>query len=164
MTILDAAFWAVCLVLVASGATKVSEPDSFAVALDSFGVVGGAPGRWAAVAVGVIEIGVGLNALVLGGRAMAGLAAAAYAMFTIVVILARRRGLTSCGCFGARSGAPTLAHAGLNAASALVCAGAAVVGPVALADGLGSVTRGAATLAVLGVLAVAAGIVAMDIR
>jgi hypothetical protein len=173
VTILDAAFWAVCLVLVASGATKVAEPESFAAALASFGIGGTSvdhradgdtPGRWFAVAVGVVEIGIGLNALVLGGTVVAVLAALAYACFAVVVLVARRRGLPSCGCFGARSGTPSLAHAGLNAGSAVVCAGAAVVGPDALADGLDGLGAAPSVLVVLVVLAAASAIVVVDTR
>ena len=99
MTILDAAFWAVCLVLVASGATKVAEPESFAAALAALGIGplhadGSGTGRWPAVVVGVAEIGIGLNGLVLGGPVVAALAAAAYALFALVVLVARRRGTT----------------------------------------------------------------------
>lgn len=168
MTILDAAFWAVCLVLVASGATKVAEPASFARALADLGLSGGghdgSVGRWAAVLVGVVEIGVGLNGLVLGGVVLALLAAAAYAAFTGVVLVARRRGLASCGCFGARSGTPTLTHAAVNLGSAVVCVAAAVAVPVALSDGLEGMAAGAAAAVVLGVLAVAVAIVVVDTR
>ena len=169
MTILDAAFWAVCLVLVASGATKVAEPESFAAALAALGIGplhtdGSATGRWPAVVVGVAEIGIGLNGLVLGGPVVAALAAAAYALFAVVVLVARRRGLRSCGCFGARSGTPSLAHAVINGASALVCASAVVRAPGPLADGLGALSTGVAVAVVVGVLGTAATIVVVDTR
>jgi hypothetical protein len=162
VTILDAAFWAVCLVLVASGATKVADPESFATALGSLGI--GGPHRWIAVIVGLAEIGVGLNALVLGGTLVAALAASAYALFAIVVLVARRRGLASCGCFGARSGPPSMIHAALNLGSAAVCAAAAVVGPAALADGLDGLGAGASVAVVVGVLATSSLIVVVDTR
>ena len=167
---LDAAFWAVCLVLVASGATKVAEPDAFASALESFGVLPrrgeslDPSGRWAAVVVGLVEIGIGLNALVIGGPLLGWLAAVAFALFSVVVLVARSRGLSSCGCFGARSGTPTLTHAALNAGSAVVCGAAATRGAEALADGLDGLATGTAIAVVAGVLAVAAGIIVVDTR
>lgn len=168
--ILDAAFWAVCLVLVASGATKVAEPDSFARALESFGVLPrrtdspDPPGRWVAVVIGLVEIGIGLNALVIGGSLLGWMAAAAFALFTVVVLVARARGLSSCGCFGARSGTPSLTHAALNAGSALVCGATALTGPEALADGLDGLATGAAIAVVAVVLAGAAAIIVVDTR
>lgn len=170
MTILDAAFWAVCLVLVASGATKLSEPEPFAVALAALGrpdhgTHGGQPGaRRIAVGVGVVELAIGLAALVLGGAVVAGVAAVAYAGFTAVVLLARRRGMASCGCFGSRSGPPSTTHAALNAGSAAVCAAAAVVGPEPIADGLQGLGVVAAGVVVVGVLAAAVAIVVVDTR
>jgi len=167
---LDAAYWAVCLVLVASGATKVAEPDAFARALGAFGVLpqrSGAldpTGRWTAVVIGLVEIGVGFNALVIGGSLLGWVTAAAFALFTVVVLVARARGLSSCGCFGARSGTPNLAHAALNAGSAVVCGAAALAGPVALADGLDGLGRATAIAVVAGVLAVAAAIIVVDTR
>lgn len=166
MTILDAAFWALCLVLAASGATKVADPGAFAVALGGLGLPGmrGDAGRWAAVLVGVVEVGVGLNGLVLGGSVAAALAAVAYGAFTVVVLVARRRGLASCGCFGQRSGTPTLTHAALNAVSAVVCTAAVSAGPVALAAGLEELSLVAAAAVVLGVLGAAVAIVVVDTR
>lgn len=170
MTILDASFWAVCLVLAASGATKVADPAPFARALSELGVARGHDGgegsgtRWLAVLAGVVEIGVGLNGLVLGGPVVAGLAAGAYALFAVVVVVARRRGLSSCGCFGERSGTPTLTHAAVNLVSAVVCAVAAVVGPAALTVGLEGLSVPAAAAVVLGVLAAAVAIVVVDTR
>jgi hypothetical protein len=166
VTIVDAAFWALCLVLAASGATKVADPSAFAAALRELGLPGvrGGSGRSAAVIVGVVEVGLGLNGLVLGGWLAAGLAAVAYGAFTVVVLVARRRGLASCGCFGQRSGAPTLTHAAINAVSAVVCAAAAVVGPSALAVGLEPLPVAAAIAVVLSVLAAAVVIVVVDTR
>lgn len=172
MTILDAAFWAVCLVLVASGATKLVDPTPFAGALSALdprsrdAVHGGTvpSGRVVGTVVGAIEVVVGLAGLVVGGRAVAAVAAVAYACFAVVVLVARRRGLASCGCFGARSGPPSLLHAVINAGSALACAAAAVTGPVALADGLDGLGVAVAVGTVLAVLTVASLIVVADTR
>lgn len=169
VTILDGAFWAVSLVLVASGAAKLAEPTAFAEALAGLGI-GGRGGsassmqRWTAVGVGLVEVGVGLNALVLGGSVIAALAALAYAAFTVVVLVARARGLASCGCFGARSGTPTAAHAAINGASALVCVAATLMAPPPISDGLRSLANTAAVGVVLAVLAAASAIVIADTR
>ncbi len=167
MTILDGAFWAVSLVLVASGATKLAEPTAFADALAGLGV-GGPDGsssrRWTAVGVGLVEVGLGLNALVLGGAFVAALSALAYAAFTAVVLVARSRGMDSCGCFGARSGTPTVAHAAINAVSGLVCVAAVLAPPPAVSVGLGDLGAGAAVAAVLAVLVVAGAIIVADTR
>lgn len=166
MTILDAAFWALCLVLAASGATKMADPGAFAAALGELGLPGvrGDTGRWTAVLVGVVEVGVGLNGLLLGGSVAAALAAVAYGAFTVVVLVARRRGLTSCGCFGQRSGTPTLTHAAVNAASTVVCTAAAAAGPAALGAGLEELSLVAAVAVVLAVLGAAVAIVVVDTR
>ncbi|MFN7148684.1 MAG: MauE/DoxX family redox-associated membrane protein [Microthrixaceae bacterium] len=168
MTILDGAFWAVSLVLVASGAAKLAEPTAFAEALDGLGIGGAGAStsvrRWTAVGVGLVELGIGLNALVLGGAVLAALAAAAYAAFTVVVLVARGRGLASCGCFGARSGTPTAAHAAINAASALICAAAVLVPPPPVSDGLRSLSTAVALVVVVAVLAAASAIVIADTR
>lgn len=178
MTILDAAFWAVGLVVVASGATKLAEPGSFAEALDALRPGGGAGAhdhvaghggpsarlRWLAILVGLVELALGLAALAIGGSLVAWAVAAAYAAFTVVVLLARRRGLTTCGCFGARSGAPRGVHAALNAASAVVAAAAALRGPPPVADGLEGLAGPVAVLVVLGVLGAAATVVVVDTR
>jgi hypothetical protein len=170
VTILDGAFWAVSLVLVASGAAKLAEPTAFAEALTDLGL-GGRQGsssrsaqRWTAIGVGLVELGIGLTALVLGGAVVAALAAAAYVAFTVVVLVARHRGLASCGCFGARSGTPSAAHAAINAASALVCAAAVLVPPPPVSDGLRSLSTVAAAGAVVAVLVVASAIVVADTR
>lgn len=168
VTILDGAFWAVSLVLVASGAAKLAEPTAFAEALDGLGIGGAGAStslrRWTAVGVGLVEVGIGLNALVLGGAVVAALATLAYAAFTVVVLVARGRGLASCGCFGARSGTPTAAHAVINAVSAVICAGAVLVPPPPVSDGLRSLTTASAAIAVVAVLAVASAIVVADTR
>jgi hypothetical protein len=168
VTILDGAFWAVSLVLVASGAAKLAEPTALADALGGLGIGGhdGSPTtrRWIAIGVGLVELAIGLNALVHGGAVLAALAALAYATFAVVVLLARRRGLSSCGCFGARSGAPTVAHAAINAGSALVCAVAVVAPPPPVSDGLRSLATATAAVVVVAVLAAASAIVVADTR
>lgn len=163
MTILDAACWAVCLVLVASGATKVADPAPFAAAVGALGGRRPVPPT-TSVVVGVIEVVLGLSALVLGGPGPAALVAVAYAAFAAVVLVARRRGLASCGCFGARSGAPSATHAVINLCSAGVAGAAALTDPPALLDGLEGLSTLAAVAVVAAVLLGACAIVVADTR
>ena len=58
--------------------------------------------------------------------------AAAYVAFAVVVALAIRRGVPSCGCFGRRAAPPARVHVVTNLASALV---AMIVGGTALRAG-----------------------------
>lgn len=166
VVLLDACFWVVCLVLVASGATKLVDPAPFARVLGELRVGGpravtahGASAR----AVGALEIAAGLVGLSLGGRWIAGAVALSYGSFTVVVLVARTRGLNSCGCFGERSGPPSLAHAALNAASAAVAGVGVVRAPEPIADALSGRGVGAAAL-VLAVLAAACAVVVVDTR
>ena len=66
---------------------------------------------------------------ILGGRIAALVVAATYAVFTVVVVAARRAGAESCGCFGAVAAPPSTVHVVVNAASAVLALAAAVVGP-----------------------------------
>lgn len=160
---LDAAFWAVCLVLVASGATKLADPVHFAASVAELGLTptrraaGRPAGELAARATGGVEVLVGLWGLAAGGSPSAVVVAVLYAGFAVVVVAARRRGLSTCGCFGARSGPPSALHVVLNVACAGVAAGAAAVGPAAVADSVEQ--RGVA--GVWWVLAALAGAVAV---
>ncbi len=163
MTILDAACWAVCLVLVASGATKVADPAPFAAAVAALGRTR-SPRPVVATGVGLVEVALGLAALVVGGPWPAALVALAYAAFAAVVLVARRRGLASCGCFGARSGAPSTTHAVINGASAAVAGAAALTDPPALVDGLDGLGTLAALAVVAAVVLVACAIVVADTR
>jgi hypothetical protein len=163
VTILDAACWAVCLVLVASGATKVVDPAPFATALAALGRYR-SPSPAVSITVGAIEIVLGLSALALGGPWPAAAVSVAYALFAAVVLVARRRGLASCGCFGARSGAPSVTHAVVNLGSALVAGAAATTDPPAVAVGLEGLGIVAALGVVLAVLVAASAIVVADTR
>jgi len=172
MTVLDAAFWVICLVLAAAGATKLIEPGPLAAALvqlRSPASPAGAPAPTTAVplavarGVGGVELALALLGLAVGGRWVAAGVALAYAVFGVVVLVARRRGLPSCGCFGSHSGAPSPVHAVVNLLSAAVAVAAAVVGVPAVADGIaGTVAGGVPVL--IGVLAAAAVVIVVDTR
>jgi len=142
-------FWVVCLVLVVAGTSKVSAPQlvapTFAALLsgrsgkEPAGRSGdGSSGVWVARTLGAVELLVGIVALTVGGVAAAVAVAVTYVVFAGVVVMARRRGLASCGCFGLRSAPPSWVHVAVNAVSSAIAVGAAVAadGPVPVADGL----------------------------
>lgn len=149
----DAVFWVVCLVLVVAGASKLADPGPIASTLSALGFGGRIVGRL----VGAVEVAVGITAMSLGGTATGVAVAVAYLAFGAVVVLARRRGLPSCGCFGARSAPPSIVHVGLDVSSALVAATAVVAGggsgPVAVADGLAGLGGAGIVVALLLLLA-----------
>lgn len=163
---LDAAFWVVCLVLVAAGATKLTEPAALGDALRALHVPGTAStvrSRQVARAIGVFEMVLGVGGLAVGGALIAWLVALSYGAFGLVVVLAIRRGLPSCGCFGARSGSPSPVHAVVNLLSAAVAVVAALRGTPALADGLDGRGVGGVFVAV-GVLLAAVVVIVVDTR
>ena len=151
---LDALFWVTCLVLVVAGVSKASDPSDTGATLGALGLPGGAA---AARAVGVVEVLLGLGGLVVGGPWFAAGVALAYLAFAVVVAVARRRDLPTCGCFGAASAPPSWVHVAVNGTSAAVAAAAAVVGPVPAADGLSDL--GGTGVVVAGLVLLATGLV-----
>lgn len=133
VTVPEALFWVVSLVMVAAGASKLVDPSATADTLRALSVPGGAV---AARLVGAAEVVVGVAALSVGGPVVAAAVAVLYAAFAGVVVLARRQGLPSCGCFGARSAPPSPVHVVVNVASAAVAAVAVVRDPRPVADAL----------------------------
>ena len=114
--------------LLLAGAQKIADPQPLVRALTSMGIALGS--TWIrAGAVG--EFLLGGAALGSTSRVVAGLVAASYAGFTVVVVLALRRGgvLASCGCFGKRDIPATGIHAAVTAGFALVALGASVRAP-----------------------------------
>lgn len=157
MSAVDALFWVVCLVLVVAGVAKLTDPEPVATTLAALGVR--RPG--VARALGVVEVLAAVVAMAVGGRVAAIVVGVLYAGFAVVVVLARRRGLESCGCFGAQSTPPSRLHVAVNAGSAAVAGAAAWVGgPLPVADGLGElggigvVVGGLVLLAAIGVVVV----------
>ena len=114
--------------LLLAGAQKVADPQPLVRALTSMRIALGS--SW--IRVGALgECLLGGAALGSGSRVVAGLVATSYAIFTVVVVLALRRGgvLASCGCFGKRDIPATGTHAALTAAFALVALGASAQAP-----------------------------------
>lgn len=114
--------------LLLAGAQKVADPQPLVRALTSMRIpLGSSWIRAGALA----EFLLGAAALGSGSRVVAGLVAASYALFTVVVVLALRRGgvLASCGCFGRRDIPATGTHAAVTAGFALVALGASAQAP-----------------------------------
>ena len=159
MTVLDAAYWVACVVLVVSGLSKLPESSGLEAALVTLGLpVPAGTGR----VLGAAEVVLGALGLALapGGAAtvVAVLVAVTYVVFAGIVEAARRRGLRDCGCVGVRPSPPTVLHAVLNGGLALVAAAAAVAGPIGVLDGLADMAWWWAVLIALAV-SVAAGLV-----
>lgn len=133
MDVLTAAFQVLAAVIVVGGLAKMASPDGFSSLLRTLGLPAG---RGLSRASGVVEVVLGAAAIVLGGRAAALLVGLAYTAFAVVVVLARRSGAASCGCFGSVASPPSLVHVVVNAVSAAVAFAAAVVGPETLVDSL----------------------------
>lgn len=161
MTALGAAVAAVCAVLVAAGVAKLTQPAGTGEVLRTLGVPGGTA---AARGLGAVEVLLGLTALTVGGRWTVALVALAYAAAASTTPAARRAGLATCGCFGARSPAPSPTHAGLD----LLCAGIAAAGAVAsvppLADLLGELGVPAAAGVLGATVVTAAALLAAFLR
>ena len=138
VTVLAGAFWVICLVLVAAGATKLLDPAALAGVLGQLRVPLAAKERSArniARLIGWVELLLGFGGLVAAGTVLAVAIAAVYVGFSVLLIAARRASLTSCGCFGSRSGPPSRLHVAINLGSACVAATAAASGVPAVADG-----------------------------
>jgi hypothetical protein len=164
VTVLAGAFWVTCLVLLAAGATKLADPAALAGVLQQLRFPLAVKKRSAtliAQLLGLVEVGLGLAALVVGGAVMAAAVALAYLGFAVLLWAARRASLGTCGCFGSRSGPPSRLHLFLNLGSACVAAAAGVVGAPAVADGLLASPLGNATLVVC-VLATTVGILFLE--
>lgn len=175
VTAVDAMFWVVCLVLVVAGASKVSRPDlvapTFTALLrgrDAHERAGRSgeltSGVRFARTSGIVEVVVGVVALTVGGGVVAVVVAVLYVVFAVVVVMARRRGLASCGCFGARSAAPSWVHVAVDVASAALAIGAAAVagGPEPVADGLSQLGGPLAVVVAVAVLVATVLVVVLD--
>ena len=123
-----AAYATAAVVLVLAGGAKVLKPHDTARALRTAGL----PASSFAVRAGsVVEVAVGLTALLTANRIAAALLATSYAALAgfVVVALVRRLPLSTCGCLGEPDTPPTVAHAVLDVALA-AAASVAVVRPV----------------------------------
>jgi hypothetical protein len=118
--------------LVIAGALKSLEPVDTAGALRLMGL----PSSATAVRVGgVAEVAIGAAALAAGGPIAALLVAMSYGAFAtfVVVALARRLPVASCGCLGRADVPPSRVHVGVNVAACVAAVGMVVdasVGPL----------------------------------
>jgi uncharacterized membrane protein YphA (DoxX/SURF4 family) len=123
-------FFMFATLLVVSGVPKLTDPVSTTRALESIGLP---PRRNLGRAVGVVEILVGVGAIAVGGRLMAGALALLYAGFAGFILIALRSNkVKSCGCFGSDDTPPSLLHLGIDL-------GAAAVGAVLVARPVGHI-------------------------
>ena len=118
----------IAVVVAVSGATKLWSPRPFADLTSSVGVPVGTLGARLA---GAVEIALGVWVLATGSRLACAVLALAYLAFAAVVVVARRVGAPSCGCFGAATAPPSIVHVVVNLASAAVAAIDAATGDVA---------------------------------
>ncbi|MEX0768294.1 MAG: MauE/DoxX family redox-associated membrane protein [Microthrixaceae bacterium] len=172
VTILAGAFWVTALVLIAAGSTKLADPVAFAQVLRELRVpieqrsapaapLGGS--LQISRFVGGCELLLGLCAFYVGGTVFALLISLTYFGFAVVVGFARRASLGSCGCFGARSGPPSLLHLGINLSCAAIAALGAVFDLPGLAQGL-SDSWMVNALVIIGVLVSSLGVIWMEIE
>lgn len=112
-------FFAISLIIVLSGALKLIAPQAAETALTSLGLPGGV---WLVRLIGVGEMALGAAAVAEAGAVLAVGVAVAYLSFAVVAETLRRRDDDggSCGCFGSADTPPSVVHAGVNVASAVV--------------------------------------------
>jgi hypothetical protein len=111
------------LLLVAAGGLKVVTPAPASDAL----AVAGLPSHPLLVRIGsLVEVVLGLAALVWAGSMLAGFVALSFAGFAgFVELLRRRPDAPSCGCFGGEGEVPSLRHVVGNLLLAIGCVVAA---------------------------------------
>jgi hypothetical protein len=125
---ITAPFLAATVMLGVAGVAKALRPADTARALQIAGIPAG---RIAVRAGALLEVAVCVAALAAPGPVTGGLVAASYAVFTLFVLAALRRGwpLSSCGCFGRPDARPTYAHAVLDLGAAATAVWWAVAAP-----------------------------------
>jgi hypothetical protein len=122
-------FLAASGLLVLAGVPKLKDPMPLVRALRSARLPAS---RGLVRALAVVEVVVGVSAVVHPGRLTGTAVSASYLVFTAFVALTLRRGgvLGSCGCFGRPDTPPTVVHLAVTAAFA-AAAGALVMAPPA---------------------------------
>ena len=128
MGVLGGPFAVAASLLLIAGAAKAARPETTAGALAGVGM----PVPAALVRVGgAAEAAIGAGALVVGTAPFAAALGLSYLGFAgfVLLALARRVPISSCGCFGREDTPPTMVHVAID----LACAGVAAA--VALGDG-----------------------------
>ena len=113
------------LLLLLAGVAKLAFPRP---AADLMATLGFPAGVWFARAAGGTEVVLGVTVLAVGGPAPAMAAAGVYSLFALVSLLALKRGLSSCGCFGQVDSPPSRIHVIGNLFFAAVCVAASGAG------------------------------------
>ena len=112
-------------VLAIGGVAKLRDPEATVPMLRALGLPGSAV---VARLLGLVELGVGVAAFLVGGRWLAVAVAVLFGAFALAVLRLRAGGeAVSCGCFGRSSAPPTLVHAVVDLVAAAVAVAAAVV-------------------------------------
>ena len=122
MDVATALHAAAAVLLLLAGAAKVARPSITADLFFSLRMprLRFLSGEAQAVAIGVVEIGLGMAALAIGGAVTAGIVGVFYVGFTAVVVRALMVGATSCVCFGRAESPPTRIHVAGNVSLAAV--------------------------------------------
>lgn len=117
MDVLTGLYHVVAAVLVVGGVAKIRSPRGFeAMALAAGRRVPRGTGR----VVGAVEVTMGVVAIATGAPPWSAALALLYAAFAGVVVIASRRGATSCGCFGSADAPPGPVHVVVDATAAAV--------------------------------------------
>ncbi len=138
MDLVTGALAVAAVLLVISGSRKVTDPTATVEFLIDLGLTlpaGRSGRRRIAGAVGVIELVAGVLALATGEWLSAALIGVIYVVFGVLILLALRRGLGTCACFGRAGTPPSRFHATVDlllAAAAL--AAIAADSPVEVMD------------------------------
>lgn len=128
------------LLVIASGAAKVRDPQPAAAMLAGLRPPGWhhLPHRALVRLAGLVEIGVGVAVATVGGRFAAMALAVVFLAFTAVVVTALARGSrASCGCFGTSDAPLGRAQLGVDLVGVAIAV-AAVIEPPARFGGLGA--------------------------
>jgi hypothetical protein len=115
------------LVLAAGGAFKLRDPAPTSAMWEALGMSGERARTTLTSLSGVVELALGLATFLVGGRVLALLTSAAFALFALLAArLVRLPAAASCGCFGRHSGRTTRLHVVVDAMVASVALVAAV--------------------------------------
>lgn len=142
------------VLLVIAGAAKAIRPATAANLIDALGAptLGPITGERLALVLGVVEVALGISALVLDVPLIAVAVGGLYTVFALTVLRAMAVGAESCGCFGRVDAPPSWFHVVGNSALA-VCAFVAAAGrsPLEVMDD--QPAAGIGFVVVIGVLA-----------
>ena len=125
--------------LVVTGAFKVVTPSGV---IGAIGAIGARFPQWSGRVIGLGEMTIGVSAIVVPGRSIAWIVALGYLALAGVVLLLRRRGAESCGCFGEITSPPSLTHLSFNLFAAVAAAAHAATGGTPPIEQLGKGSPG----------------------